>query len=83
MDTKNNLIGQILAHKEYLNSTDYIAIREYEGGETMPLDIKNARALSRASINTLENQIAEIEINESIQSQREGDEGAESLPIIE
>lgn len=76
MDTKNNLIGQILAHKEYLNSTDYIAIREYEGGETMPLDIKNARALSRASINTLENQIAEIEANEAIQSQIEDNERA-------
>lgn len=49
-------IEQIAEAKSYLSSTDYMAIREFEGGEPMPLDVKTQRANKRALINSLETQ---------------------------
>lgn len=45
---------QIAEAKAYLASTDYMAIREFEGGEPMPLDVKAERAAKRLLINSLE-----------------------------
>ena len=45
---------QIAEAKAYLASTDYMAIREFEGGEPMPIDVKAERAAKRLLINSLE-----------------------------
>jgi hypothetical protein len=37
-------------HRAYLASTDYFAIREYEGGKPMPANIKELRAAARQEI---------------------------------
>jgi len=37
-------------HRAYLASTDFFAIREYEGGKAMPNNIKDARAAARLEI---------------------------------
>ncbi len=37
-------------HRAYLASTDYFAIREYEGGKPMPANIKELRAAARLEI---------------------------------
>jgi len=37
-------------HRAYLASTDYMAIREYEGGKPMPANIKELRAAAREGV---------------------------------
>jgi len=37
-----------------MKKIDYMAIREFEGGEQMPLEVKNQRAAKRVLINSLE-----------------------------
>ena len=50
----------IIKHKIYLASKDYMTIREMQGGEPMPAEIKGACALARAEINRLEGEIADL-----------------------
>ena len=40
----NEQCAIITGAKNYLASTDYLSIREYEGGEPMPIEIKTKRA---------------------------------------
>lgn len=61
MDEINRLQGQILEHKSYLFSTDYVVIRESETGEPIPDEIKVNRAIARSEINRLEMEIEELE----------------------
>ena len=51
---KQDAIMQIEEAKKYLSETDYMVIRDMEGGEPMPLEVKNQRAAKRALINSLE-----------------------------
>lgn len=51
----------ITAAKNYLHDTDYMAIREYEGGEPMPAEVKARRSQERAKINQSEAIIADLE----------------------
>ena len=46
--------SQLAEAKAYLASTDYMAIREFEGGEPMPEAVKLERAAKRLLINSLE-----------------------------
>ena len=46
--------------KNYLNDTDYLGHREYEGGEPMPNDVKTRRAKARADINTAQAVITQL-----------------------
>ena len=61
MEEINRLQGQILEHKSYLFSTDYVVIRESETGESIPDEVKVNRAIARSEINRLELEIEEIE----------------------
>ncbi|WP_446787380.1 hypothetical protein [Macellibacteroides fermentans] len=61
MDEINKLQGQILEHKSYLFSTDYVVIRESETGEPIPDEVKVNRAIARSEINRLELEIEELE----------------------
>ena len=51
---KQDAIMQIEEAKKYLSETDYMVIRAMEGGEPMPIEVKNQRAAKRALINSLE-----------------------------
>ena len=53
--------AEILKLKTFLISTDYQAIREFEGGEPMSEEIRKKRSDSRARINELQELIAETE----------------------
>ena len=53
--------AEILKLKTFLISTDYQAIREFEGGEPMSDEVRTQRADSRARINELQKLIAETE----------------------
>lgn len=55
---KNNAIMQIEEAKKYLAETDYMVIRDMEGGEPMPQEVKNQRAAKRALINSLETEFS-------------------------
>lgn len=66
----NEQCAIITGAKNYLASTDYLSIREYEGGEPMPIEIKTKRAEARTTINTAQAVIAELEAQEA---QEEGD----------
>lgn len=48
-NTQNKINGDSLA---YLISTDWLVIREMDGGTSVPSDIKQLRIEARASINT-------------------------------
>ena len=61
MEEINELQGQILEHKSYLFSTDYVVIRESETGEPIPDEVKVNRALARSEINRLKMEIKELE----------------------
>ena len=61
MDEINRLQGQILEHKSYLFSTDYVVIRESETGEPIPDEVKVNRAIARSEINRLKMEIKELE----------------------
>ena len=63
--TKNGCFeAQILEHKSYLFSTDYVVIRESETGESIPDEVKVNRAIARSEINRLEMEIKELEKQE-------------------
>ena len=51
---KQDAIAQIEEAKKYLSETDYMVIRDMEGGEPMPQEVKTQRAAKRLLINTLE-----------------------------
>ena len=53
--------AEILKLKSFLISTDYQAIREFEGGEPMSDEVRTQRADARARINELQELIAETE----------------------
>ena len=53
--------AEILKLKTFLISTDYQAIREFEGGEPMSDEVRTQRADARARINELQKLIAETE----------------------
>ena len=61
MDEINELQVQILEHKSYLFSTDYVVIRESETGEPIPDEVKVNRAIARSEIDRLEMEIKELE----------------------
>lgn len=48
--------------KAFLAATDYLPIRESEGGEPCPVEKKEARAEARTSINELEATIADAQV---------------------
>ena len=56
----NRLHEEILKAENFLNSTDYMTIREMEGGEPMPEEVKQKRAEARARINECQAQILEV-----------------------
>ena len=55
----NRLHEEILKAESFLNSTDYMTIREMEGGEPMPEEVKQKRAEARVIINECQAQILE------------------------
>ena len=61
MEQINQKQSEILEHKSYLFSTDYVVIRNQETGKTMPGDIIAKRTEARAAINLLEQEIIELE----------------------
>ena len=56
----NEKQGQILALKAYLNETDYMIIKKYEG-YVIEEDIMQQREAARNAINQLDIEIREIE----------------------
>ena len=57
----NTYYAEILQLKIYLSDTDYQTVREFEGGEPMPAEIREKRANARTRINELEALITETE----------------------
>lgn len=58
-EAKADAVRQIEEAKKYLAETDYMLLRELDGGEPMPIEVKNERASKRVLINSLE---AEFEL---------------------
>ena len=56
----NRLHEEILKAENFLNSTDYMTIREMEGGEPMPEEVKQKRAEARVKINDCQARILEV-----------------------
>ena len=61
MEQIDKLQSQILEHKSYLFSTDYVVVRNQETGQAISEDVKTMRDFARSEINRLEAEIAEIE----------------------
>ena len=61
MEQINIFQSQILEHKSYLFSTDYVVIRNQETGQGIPEDVKDMRNFARSEINRLESEIAKLE----------------------
>ena len=61
MEQIDKLQSQILEHKAYLFSTDYVVIRNQETGQSIPEEIKDMRNFARAEINRIEAEIAKLE----------------------
>ena len=61
MEQINKKQSEILAHKSYLFSTDYVVIRESETGEPISDVVKYNRAIARSEINRIESEITELE----------------------
>ena len=61
MEQIDKLQSQILEHKSYLFSTDYVVIRNQETGQAISEDVIIMRNFARAEINRLESEIAELE----------------------
>ena len=57
----NEKYAEINEMKALLADTDYHVIKEAEGGYNVPQEILDARALARAKINLLEEEIVVIE----------------------
>lgn len=66
----NQLESLVLEKKAFLASTDYQSIREYEGGEPMSNETKEARAAARKDINDLQEEIDKLK-EEMEKEQRE------------
>ena len=60
-DILNAYHGEVEHRKWFLVQTDYATIREAEGGDPMPEEMKQKRADARAAINQYEEWIEEIE----------------------
>ena len=69
MEQIDKLQSQILEHKSYLFSTDYVVLRNQETSQDIPEEIKEMRRLARAEINRLEAEIAELKKQISEQSE--------------
>ena len=61
MEQIDKLQSQILEHKSYLFSTDYVVIRNQETGQSISEDVRIMRNFARAEINRLEAEIAKLE----------------------
>ena len=61
MEQIDKLQSQILEHKAYLFSTDYVVIRNQETGQAISEDVRIMRNFARAEINRLEAEIAKLE----------------------
>ena len=57
----NEKQGQILAHKSYLNATDYKVTRAFETKSEVDADTLQKRSEARERINQLEVEIIELE----------------------
>ena len=57
----NALYGQITVAKNYLNDTDYMMLREAEGGAPAPEEVKGNRAAAREKVNQCEEEIKQLE----------------------
>lgn len=57
----NQQCAIITGAKNYLLDTDFYGHREYEGGVSMPEEVKARRAQCRADINTAQAVIEELE----------------------
>lgn len=62
MNDINEKYSEILACKEYLNSTDYMIIKRSENGYAVPEEVLLNRSNMRERINTLQNEIKELEL---------------------
>ena len=57
-DIKEQMISEVKrTASQYLSTTDWLAIREYEGGDSIPDDVKTKRATVRTESNTKETEI--------------------------
>lgn len=72
--------GQILAHKSYLNATDYKVARAFETKTEIPPEDLALRAEAREAINTLEAEVdalivelEELRASEILNAQSSGD----------
>ena len=67
-EEKNNILNtchsEVLGLKSFLISTDYQAVREYEGGEPMSDEIRKKRSDARARIDELQELISATEVIE-------------------
>ena len=61
MEQIDKLQSQILEHKSYLFSTDYVVIRNQENGQAISEDVRIMRNFARSEINRLEMEIKELE----------------------
>lgn len=61
MNEINEKYSEILSCKEYLNSTDYLIIKQAENGFEVPRDFLSKRSEMRSRINALETEIKAIE----------------------
>ena len=61
MEQIDKLQSQILEHKSYLFSTDYVVLRNQETGQAISEDVRIMRNFARYEINRLETEISEIE----------------------
>ena len=59
--------GQILAHKSYLNATDYKVARAFETKSEVDTDTLQKRSEARERINQLEVEIIELENEDNSQ----------------
>lgn len=58
----NTLYGQIAVAKNYLNDTDYMMLREAEGGAPAPEEVKGNRVAAREKVNQCEEEIKQLEV---------------------
>jgi hypothetical protein len=56
----NHRYAEIADLKSYLTDTDYMLMRQLDGGEPMPEEVKTRRAEARARINVCEAEIAKL-----------------------
>lgn len=61
----NELYGEINSLKEYLNSTDYMIVKSYETGYSVPEEVLSERQSARVRINELEIMITQLIENEN------------------